>query len=71
MGLMSDMNERGVMTVYMQVPYRKPGQSGSTWYKTVTLTRELHVTMQEAREILEKWKRENPDAFGEFRLGMH
>jgi hypothetical protein len=65
------MSDYGNMTVSMQVQFRKPGQDNCTWHKLVMLHREQHVTVDQAKEILAKWKAVNPEVIGSFQMGLY
>jgi hypothetical protein len=69
---MNRMDEvRGTVTIFTQVGYKKPGQEGTTWHKVVMLYRDMHVTMEQAQETLDRWKQANPECVGEFRAALY
>jgi len=65
-------DERGQVTIMMQLAYRKPGVGNerTTWHKMVTVHTERNVTMAQAREIVEQWKNVNQEAIAEFRCAF-
>jgi len=65
------MSEYGTMTVHMQVSYRKPGHPNCSWSKMVLLCREQHVTLDQAKDVLAKWKECNPECIGHFSLALY
>lgn len=64
---------RGTMCVKLQVQFRRPGPENdrSIWHKLVTIHTERGVTMDQATDILERWKEVNPDVVGEFGAALY
>lgn len=61
----------GTVRVVMQVPYKRPGQPVEcTWHKQVQLFIEHSVTMEQAAEVLDKWKKVNPDCMASFSAAL-
>lgn len=69
----NEMNEvRGTLRVVVQKEYRKPGDGPNThWNKVVTIHTEHSVTLEQAQEILERWKKVNPDCMGSYQAALY
>jgi hypothetical protein len=63
---------RGTVRIVTQVGFKRPGQpENCTWHKTVQLHVEHSVTLEQAAEILDKWKQVNQDCMASFSCPLY